>query len=102
MNTNADLLKSLKIDRSAPPPPSRKGLWIGLGVAAAVLLLAIAGWLLWPRLTRLAVTFGKKPAPRWTLELLPKATAEQQAHLAAWLGRDAGAQGGAGEGSEDG
>src|SRR5690606_9083138 len=46
MNTNADLLKSLKIDRSAPPPPSRKGLWIGLGIALAVLLLAIAGWLL--------------------------------------------------------
>ena len=49
MNTNADLLKSLKIDRSAPPPPSRKGLWIGLGVAAAVLLLAVAGWLLFAR-----------------------------------------------------
>ena len=49
MNTNADLLKSLKIDRSAPPPPSRKGLWIGLGVATAVLLLAVAGWLLFAR-----------------------------------------------------
>ena len=31
MNSNADLLKSLKIDRNAAPPPeSRKGLWIGL------------------------------------------------------------------------
>ena len=41
MNTNADLLKSLKIDRNAaPPPPSRKGLWIGLGVAGAVVLAA--------------------------------------------------------------
>src|SRR5690349_13758021 len=49
MNANADLLKSLKIDRSAPPPPSRKGLRIGLGVAAAVLLLVIAGWLLFAR-----------------------------------------------------
>ena len=49
MNANADLLKSLKIDRSAPPPPSRKGLWIGLGAAAAVLLLALAGWLLFAR-----------------------------------------------------
>ena len=46
MNTNADLLKSLKIDRSAPPPPSRKGLWIGLGVAIALLLLAGIGWML--------------------------------------------------------
>ena len=46
MNTSADLLKSLKIDRSAPPPPaSRKGLWIALAVVAALLLLAIAGWL---------------------------------------------------------
>lgn len=36
MNTNAELLKSLKIDRSAPPPPvSRKGLWVGLIVAVA-------------------------------------------------------------------
>ena len=50
MNTNADLLKSLKIDRSAPPPPpSRKGLWIGLAVAALVLLLAAAGWFLFGR-----------------------------------------------------
>jgi len=38
------------------------------------------------RLTRLPVTFGRKPAARWTLEVLPNATAEQKAHLAAWLG----------------
>ncbi|HWS77036.1 MAG TPA: efflux RND transporter periplasmic adaptor subunit [Thermomonas sp.] len=44
MSTNAELLKSLKIDRSAPPPrESRKGLWIALAVAA-VLLLAAIGW----------------------------------------------------------
>ncbi len=49
------------------------------------------------RLTRLPVTLGKKPAPRWTLEVLPKPTAEQHAHLAAWLGADAGAQGKPGE-----
>ena len=49
MNANADLLKSLKIDRSAPPPPSRKSLWIGLGVAAAVLLVVLAGWWLFAR-----------------------------------------------------
>lgn len=47
MNTNADLLQSLKIDRSAAPPPSpRKGLWIGLGVAGAVVLAAGAFFLL--------------------------------------------------------
>ena len=45
MNASADLLKSLKIDRSAPPPPaSRKGLWIGLAVAGAVVVLGAAGW----------------------------------------------------------
>jgi RND family efflux transporter MFP subunit len=49
MNTNADLLKSLKIDRQAPSPPSRRGLWIGLGVAAAILLLVVAGWLVFAR-----------------------------------------------------
>ncbi|QIL21628.1 efflux RND transporter periplasmic adaptor subunit [Thermomonas sp. HDW16] len=50
MNTSADLLKSLKIDRSAPPPPSsRKGLWIALAVVATLLVLAVAGWLLFGR-----------------------------------------------------
>ncbi len=39
MSTNADLLKSLKIDRSTPPPPeSRKGLWIGLAIAKCLRL----------------------------------------------------------------
>src|SRR3546814_11161224 len=28
MNTNAELLKELRIDRKAAPPPSRRGLWI--------------------------------------------------------------------------
>ena len=44
MSSNADLLKSLKIDRNAAPPPApRTGLWIGLAVAGAV-LLAAGGW----------------------------------------------------------
>jgi RND family efflux transporter MFP subunit len=48
MNNSADLLKELRIDRSAPPPaPSRRGLWIGLGAAAGVLVLAGAGYALW-------------------------------------------------------
>lgn len=43
MNTNADLLKSLKIDRNAAPPPaSRTGLWVALAVVI-VLILAVAG-----------------------------------------------------------
>jgi len=45
MNTNADLLKQLRIDRQAPPPPSRTGLWVGVGVAVAV-ALGLGGWAL--------------------------------------------------------
>ncbi|TDK24406.1 efflux RND transporter periplasmic adaptor subunit [Luteimonas aestuarii] len=55
MNTNADLLKELRIDRSPGPPPSRKGLWIALGIAAAIVLLAVVGWLLFGRAQPVAV-----------------------------------------------
>ncbi|CAN4277940.1 efflux RND transporter periplasmic adaptor subunit [Pseudoxanthomonas sp. LjRoot125] len=46
MNTSADLLKELRIDRKAPPPEprSRRGLWITLGVVVVLLALAAAGW----------------------------------------------------------
>ncbi|GAB1596687.1 efflux RND transporter periplasmic adaptor subunit [Lysobacter claricitrinus] len=38
MNTSADLLKELRIDRNAAPPPTnRRGLWIGVAIAVAVL-----------------------------------------------------------------
>ena len=40
MNNSADLLKELRIDRSAAPPPDRRGVWIGLGAAVVVLVLA--------------------------------------------------------------
>jgi RND family efflux transporter MFP subunit len=46
MANSADLLKELRIDRIAAPPPSRRGLWIALAVAAVVSLLALAGWAL--------------------------------------------------------
>jgi RND family efflux transporter MFP subunit len=50
MNASADLLKELRIDRSAAPPPPRRGLWIGLAIAAAVLLvLSLAAWALFGR-----------------------------------------------------
>ena len=57
MNTSADLLKELKIDRKAPagrePPASRRGLWIA--VVAAVVVLVVAGLLY--------ALLGRKPAP---------------------------------------
>ena len=47
---NSDLLKDLRIDRSAPPPaPSRTGLWIGLGIAGAAIALALIGWAVFGR-----------------------------------------------------
>jgi RND family efflux transporter MFP subunit len=39
MTTSAELLNALKIDRNVAPPPSRKGLWIGLAVAGVVLVV---------------------------------------------------------------
>ena len=51
MNTSADLLKELRIDRKAPPapPPSRRGLWTGLAIAVALALLVGVGWFLFGR-----------------------------------------------------
>ena len=51
MNTSADLLKELRIDRKAPPPApkSRRGLWIALAVVLVLLLLAGAAWAMFGR-----------------------------------------------------
>ena len=49
MNASAELLKELRIERNrtpAPPPPSRRGLWTGLGLVAVVLLAVVGWWLL--------------------------------------------------------
>jgi RND family efflux transporter MFP subunit len=39
-----DLLNQLRIDRSAEPPPSRRGWWIALAVVLTLLALTVAGW----------------------------------------------------------
>ncbi|UNK42969.1 efflux RND transporter periplasmic adaptor subunit [Luteimonas sp. S4-F44] len=63
MNTNADLLKELRIDRSAPPPPSRRRLWIGLGIAAVVaIVVLLAAWLLAPRAIEVETTVVAAPS----------------------------------------
>ncbi|MGV8959897.1 MAG: efflux RND transporter periplasmic adaptor subunit [Stenotrophomonas sp.] len=47
MNASAELLKELRIDRKAAPPPSspRRGRWIAL-VALVVIVLGVLAWLL--------------------------------------------------------
>jgi RND family efflux transporter MFP subunit len=49
MPTSADLLKELRIDRNAAPPPvtSKRALWIALAAIAA--LLVLAGWAVFGR-----------------------------------------------------
>ncbi len=50
MASSADLLKELRIDRAAPPPPiSRRGLWIALAIAGTLLALGAAGWFVFGR-----------------------------------------------------
>ena len=57
MNASAELLKELRIDRKAPPPPSapRRGLWIGVAIVAVLLLVGI-GWFLFGRQRPIEVT----------------------------------------------
>ncbi len=47
MNASSELLKELRLERgkAPPPPPSRRGLWIGLGVVALA-IVAVVAWLL--------------------------------------------------------
>lgn len=46
MNSSADLLKELRIDRKAPQgePAGRRSLWITLVIVALLMLLALAAW----------------------------------------------------------
>ena len=48
MNTNADLLKELRIDRKAPPAPSRTGMWVAIALVAIAAIGALA-WALFGR-----------------------------------------------------
>jgi RND family efflux transporter MFP subunit len=49
MTTSADLLKELRIDRSAPPPDPGRGRWVVFAIAATLVVLALAGWFLFAR-----------------------------------------------------
>jgi RND family efflux transporter MFP subunit len=60
---NSDLLKELRIDRGVEPAPSRRGLWIGLGLAAFV-AIAVGLWLAFSGRSALAVTTAvARPMP---------------------------------------
>jgi RND family efflux transporter MFP subunit len=90
MNSSADLLKQLRIDRSAPPPQgSRRGLWIAL--AAVVLVLAMAGiaWALLGRDTAInvhtdtAVAIGNGAASSSVLDATGYVVARRMATVSA-------------------
>ena len=50
MASSADLLKQLRIDRAAPPPPtSRRSLWIALAIVGTLLVLGAIGWFVFGR-----------------------------------------------------
>ncbi|OAX54173.1 efflux RND transporter periplasmic adaptor subunit [Xanthomonas graminis] len=56
MNSSAELLKELRIDRSkAPPPLLPKGVWIALVVVLALVLAGLAAWLVLGRAKSLEV-----------------------------------------------
>ena len=55
MASSADLLNELRIDRKALPPPSRRGLWIGLAIGAKAVNVDFA------MLARLGVLVGIAP-----------------------------------------
>src|SRR5690554_3346725 len=88
MNTNAELLRELRIDRSDGPPP-RRGLWIGLSVVALVVLLALAGWWLFARdkplpvQTATAVSLAAGSAPASVLDASGYVVARRMATVSA-------------------
>jgi RND family efflux transporter MFP subunit len=88
MNTNADLLKELRIDRNAAPPPSNKGLWIGI-VVAALAVVAAVGWFLLSRdagvevRTAEAIAIGNEGGGASVLDATGYVVARRQATVSA-------------------
>ncbi|HZH44885.1 MAG TPA: efflux RND transporter periplasmic adaptor subunit [Lysobacter sp.] len=89
MKTSAELLKELRIDRDAPAPRSpRRGLWIGLAIAAVVLAV-LAGWLLLGRERALevetaqAVAIGGSGGPASVLDASGYVVARRMATVSA-------------------
>ena len=89
MNTNADLLRELRIDRTSGPPPSRRGLWIAIGIAVVLLLLALGGWMLLgreralPVQTATAVSLAAGSAPASVLDASGYVVARRMATVSA-------------------
>ena len=89
MNTNADLLRELRIDRTPGPPPSRRGLWIAIGIAVVLLLLALGGWMLLgreralPVQTATAVSLAAGSAPASVLDASGYVVARRMATVSA-------------------
>src|SRR5690606_1920050 len=89
MNTNADLLRELRIDRTPGPPPSRKGLWIALACIVLLALLALGGWWLFgrqapvPVQTATAVSLASGSAPASVLDASGYVVARRMATVSA-------------------
>ncbi len=91
MNNSADLLKELRIDRKAPPPapPSRRGLWIAVGVAVVLLVLAVAAWAMLGRAkpvpvqTTVAVAMGQPGSSATVLDASGYVVARRMATVSA-------------------
>lgn len=89
MNTNAELLRELRIDRSAAPPPRRKGPWIAAGIAALAIVLAVAGWMVFgrddaiPVETTFAVPMASGGAPASVLDASGYVVARRMATVSA-------------------
>ncbi|WP_242112487.1 efflux RND transporter periplasmic adaptor subunit [Luteimonas aquatica] len=90
MNSNADLLKELRIDRKAPPPPaSRRGLWTALIVIAVLAALGVGAWLFLARdkgievRTATAVTIGSGGASASVLDATGYVVARRTATVSA-------------------